>query len=450
MSATITDTLQSHLEQVATTIPEYYDFDETLAKQIRPAKWAEATRYLYRIPVVQYLGGTYQKFIADGGDMGSGTGPKMNKLTAGFFDTLLSFQITKEQIDLSATDTQSRINVMSYTLAKAMTVLNAMDNITLFGDGTGKLTNAASTGTSTTLTFASATDYLGVNQLFEGMMVDVWDSTFATKRAGGPYKISAINTKSKQVTFSTAPTAMATTDGISIAGLDIYGPSALTSFSSTWPGGGLTAASGLTGDSFRHGLKYVNDATGTNYYLGVLKSGFPKLMPANYSASATITFGAVELAKNLLIQARGDAALDGMELIMHMCNQAQLKEIGTTISTWMRGPGETGGQAPKMLDVQPAGKYSDTFYVADIPARVSKCCDKSRIDAYSKSHWGRVEAFPTRFYKVGDQMLFPLRSSSTGNLLAGLEFKIEQKMDWCVDDPGMGFYIDSVTPPSGY
>jgi hypothetical protein len=133
-----------------------------------------------------------------------------------------------------------------------------------------------------------------------------------------------------------------------------------------------------------------------------------------------------------------------------MCNQAQLKEIGTTISTWMRGPGEGSGQAPKMLDVQPAGGYNDTFYVAGLPAHVSKCADRGRIDSYSKSHWGRVEAFPARFYKVGDTMLFPLRSSSTANLVAGLEFKIEQKKDFAVDDPGLGFYIDAITPPTGY
>ena len=38
----------------------------------------------------------------------------------------------------------------------------------LHGDGSGKLTAAASTGTSTTLTFASTSDYLGVKRLKAG------------------------------------------------------------------------------------------------------------------------------------------------------------------------------------------------------------------------------------------------------------------------------------------
>lgn len=445
MSASILDTLNTNIEQVRSVLANYSDTSKALFGMLKINEEVVATRYLYRVPFKKYVGGTFQKYSADGGSMGTGNGMSIGKLEAGFFDTTFNFEITKEQIDTSISKTGSTINVMSETVASAMDTLQIYDDIALHTDGTGKLTNAASTGTATTLTFADASDTLGINRLLLGMSVDIWDSTGATKRAGGPYQIVAIDPGTKTVTFGSAPTGMATTDLIAFYNLDVYGPSTLTSFSSTWPGGGLTTAAGLTGDSFRHGLGYVNDNTTSNYYLGNLKSSIPQLMPGYVNASGALVYAHGDLLKSNIFQQRDETALQGMMGVMHMAQQAQLKNIGVSISNIWRGP-----EQMKMIDVQPTGNYTDTFTFADLPCFVSKRQDKSRVDFFNPKNWFKVESEPAKFYSPGSGGYVRPKYDGSGNVTSAVEFKVVQKMDTGCVDPGAGGYIYGCTIPSGY
>ena len=70
-----------------------------------------------------------------------------------------------------------------------------------------------------------------------------------------------------------------------------------------WPD--RTVAGGLGGDSFRHGLYYAHDITGSDYFLGVLRSSLPQLNPARVNASnGGITFDHGQLMIDQLIQRR--------------------------------------------------------------------------------------------------------------------------------------------------
>ena len=445
MSATILDTLNTNLEQVRSVLADYSDGSKTLFGMLKISEEVVATRYLYRVPVKKWSGGILQKYSADGGSMGGGNGMVVAKLEAGFFDSTFNFEITKEQIDTSISKTGSTINVLSETLDSAMKTLQVYDDIFLHGDGTGKLTNAASTGTSTTLTFADPADTLGINRLLLGMSVDVWDATGATKRAGGPYQIIAIDPIARIVTFSAAVTGIATTDLIAVYNLDVYGPSTLTSFSSTWPGGGLTSAAGLTGDSWRHGLGYVNDNTSSNYYLGNLKSAFPQLMPGYVNAAGALVYAHGDLLKSNIFLQRDEQALMGMMGVMHMAQQAQLKNIGVSISNIWRGP-----EQMKMIDVQPTGNYTDTFTFADLPCFVSKRMDKSRVDFFKPENWFKVESEPAKFYTPGTGGYIRPKYNGNGDVTASVEFKVVQKMDTGCIDPGAGGFIYGATVPSGY
>lgn len=447
MAATILDTFNSQIEQVAETVATYWQFDTQLAGKIGAPVRAKATRYLYRIPIQLYPGGIQMKYIANRGDMGSGSSMKLTHLTAGFLDSLLNFEITKEQIDLSKTSEQSRVDIFSKQMADMTQVANAHDNIDLHGDGTGKLTNASSAKPSTTtLTFNGTADYLGVNRLFDGRAVDVWDTAGTTLRAGGPHIITAIDWDNKIVTFDSAVTGLTSGDLLSVYNVDVYGPAAPTSFSSTWPGGGTTNAPGLTGDSWRHGLEYCNDATPSNYYLGRLKSTIPQLSPIKVDASSNpLTFSHGELGKNLMIQKRGQEILDGLMVVMHNNQQHRLKDTNTTIS---RIALQTTGN--KIVDILPSDKYTENFTFADLPACCSRNHRRNRVDAFNPKLWGRVEGHPSQVYEVGGQRLFPLRDSTTVNLKAGVEWKLAQKFDWVNEDPGASFYITGLTVTPGY
>ena len=447
MASSIANSWYTNLEQVAPTLARYYDHSTSLAGRLKPSKTVAASRYLYRQPFMQWVGGTYKKYIANAGVLGSGTGPLMNALEAGYFDSTFAFSITKEQMDYKMSNGSAMADVLTEILSGAFQEIDVYDNINLFNDGTGKLTNAASTGTSTTLTFAASTDTKGVNQVRVGTMVDVWDSTGATLRAGGPYLISNIDVASKTVTFSAAPTGMGTTDLIAVADLDVYGPSTLTSFSSTWPGGGLSNAPGLTGDSWRHGLPYANDATGANYYLGKLKSSYYQLVPATIAAAgAALTFSMIETAKNLAIQQRDETILDGMECVVHMAQRQQLQDTLTAVSNFYR---DAGNKSAEMIDLIPRG--ANMFTAASLNFIVDKRQDKARVDAFNSKNWFRVEGHPTEWYDYGEgRKVWNTVDSTTGDPKAEWQMQIVQKMDTGCMDPGASFYISGLAVPTNY
>lgn len=447
MSATVIDVVSAQLEQVRPVLADYTDGSTNLYSMLKENETVETTRYLYRIPFLQWVGGTYRKYSADGGSMGTGNGMKISKLEAGFFDSTYNFELTLEQLDTTQKGARAIIDIVAETLDRAMTWMSKYNDIELHGDGTGKLTNAASSGTSTTLTFNSASDTLGVNRLFVGMQVDVWDSTGATKRAGGPYQITALDYNSKTVTFGSAVTGIASTDLLAFANMDAYGPSTLTSFSSTWPGGGLTNGPGLTGDSWRHGLAYVNDNDTSRYYLQLQKSAYPQLMPGYVNASGYLTYMTFEQLRANIYQARDEEAVKDLMGVMHMAQLYQLKQIGVSISSILYGPGQG---AAKVTDILPNDSYSGTFTAGDFPLFVSKAADKSRVDFFKKSNWFKVQSAPPDYVRFGGSNILRPVYNTSGETTAAMEFKIVHKMDTGCVDPGAGGYIYNLTVPSGF
>lgn len=446
--ATVIDTVYSEIEQVRDKLEKYFESTNQLAGLIKKnaGEIQQISRYLWRIPFQLYRGGHFHKYVADQGDMGAGTGPKIAALEAGYFDSLRSVRITQEQIDTSSSKTQATYNVFSRSLAEVMEEAQIDDDIAAHGDGTGKLTNAASTGTSTSLTFAATSDTLGINRLREGLAVDVWDSTGATKRAGGPYTISAIDYGNKIVTFATAVTGIATTDLIAFSGMDAYGPSTLTSFSSTWPGGGLTNGPGLTGDSFRHGIQYANDSTTSNYYLGKQKSAVPQLVPTNVNAAnSALVFQHGQIMRDGIMQRRDPEVVNGLIGLFHFCQRAQVQNIGTTISNWLRKGGE------EMIDVQPGSPdYGESFEYVGMKCYVDKRQDKARVDFINPKVWGRAQKHDTKFYEVGGRTIFEVRSASTGNMISAIEFHVKQAYDFVCFDPGAQGFVSAIAVPAGY
>lgn len=451
MAVSVTDVVAGQIEKVRDKLQPIFESSSEVASMIKKAGGdkVEVSRYLYRIPLQQYRGGNFHKVNTDGGSLGIGTGMLLSSLQAGFINTARSYRVTDEERDTTASSAQSVVNVFQKTLADAMTEAQIDDDITLHTDGTGILTNPASAVSSTTLTFAAATDTLGINRLREGMCVDVWDTTGATKRAGAasvPTFITNIDYDNKIVTVSQAITAITATDILTFPDLDAYGPSTLTSFSNTWPGQGLSNGPGLTGDSFRHGIYYMNDATTSNYYLGKLKSTISQLLASRVNASsASFTFGMVLQGLDKLTQRRDKDATNGLRGICHMKQRQAIFQIGVNISNvWLKS-GEDGG---KMPDLMPNNiQYKDIFYLCGVPTMLSKRQYTDRIDFINPAIIGRVETHPIRFKTRGKDQVFEVRTS-TGTLATSSEFHIEQGMDFCGFDSGCGLYVDSLAVPS--
>lgn len=429
---------------------ELYEMSDQVAGNIRKAgaDRVNISRYLYRMPIEQYLGGNFHKINMDGGSMGIGTGLKNSYLTAGFIATARSYRVTDEQQSTTGTNTQSTINVLQRTLSKAVRQAQIDDDITLHTDGTGKLTNASSaTNGTTTLTFANTTDTLGINRLKEGMTVDIWDTTGATKRAPSsgtaPTTITNIDYSNKVVTLSQTIASLTSTDLLAFPNLDIYGPSALTSFSSTWPGGALTTGAGLTGDSFRHGMYYANDNTTSNYYLGRLKSTISQLLPSFVDGqSGTLTFDMVLKGLDQLLQRRDTTATKGLKGVYHMKQRRSLFGQGVNVSNWNRGQA-----SDKMPDLMPSNvDYDSTFDTCGVPCIISKRQYEDRVDYLNFKLWGRVQTKDPDFKKIGSENIFAVRSSD-GTMNTEIEFHWVSEFDYACFDPGCGFYASSLLVP---
>lgn len=450
MAVSVIDVVGAMKEVVRDKLQPIYEATDEIAGMIKKASGekVDISRYLYRIPLQLFRGGNFHKYNTDGGSLGIGTGMLISSLQAGYITALRSYRVTDEESDTTETNVQAVVNVFNKTLADAMVEAQIDDDITLHTDGTGILTNASSAVSSTTMTFAGATDTLGVNRLREGISVDVWDATGATKRAPSsgtaPTYITSIDYTNKIVTLNQSIASITATDILSFRDLDVYGPAALTSFSSTWPGSGLTNGPGLTGDSFRHGIYYSNDATTSNYYLTRLKSTIPQLLATQVSAgSSAFAFAMVLQGMDQVIQRRDKDATSGLKGICHMKQRQAIFQIQVNVSNRIFG---WGGE--KMNDFMPGNTgYTDQFDLCGIPTRISKRQYTDRIDFINPSIWGRAQTRDIHFVEKGGRTQFEVRGSD-GTISASTEFHISTNFDYVNYDPGVGMYVSGLAVPA--
>jgi hypothetical protein len=436
--------VSAQIEKVAEKYPIYVATKlSPLAKKLGKADKVEISRRLYRIPVLQYYGGALSKVNLDGGAWPAGTTPKFTHLSAGYIASLRAYKITQESMNTTSGG-KAVADAFKVSFKRSLEDARFDFDISLYGDGTGVLTGGASAGSGASFTFASSTDFIGLNRLREGMTVDVWDSALTTNRtSSGSVQITAIDWVNKIVTVSASVSGAAPGDYFTVAGLAAYGPAGPTSFSATWPGDGLTNAAGLTGDSWRHGIRYANDATTSRYYLGVQKSALPQLLPSVVTASAQVTEAHIQLVKDGIVQKRDEEALNGLEGFCHMAQMQQIRQLVVPIRDW-----RAGGSMP---DIQPNSSYTDTVTVSGITFNQSKMCDKDRIDFVNPKLWFRAESMPEGFAKdpMSNSYIHPMYDGS-GNKLFSYQWGVVSSFDIGTYDPGVGGAVVAATVPTGY
>jgi len=453
----VLDQLSTHLEVVRHVLQPLYEKSSRIAGLIKSkGETTTISRYLYRIPIEKYPGGAFSKYSADGGGLGKGHSLSTTHLTAGYFYSNLAFRLTQEQVETTSGGNQSIIDLMNTELARGIETYQIHDDITLHTDGTGQLTNESSDTTAaanSTMTFAGLTDTLGVNRLRPGMTVEVWDATGATKRttvSGEVPIIIGINTSSKVVTLNENVSGLVDTDILAFVGMDAYGPSPLTSFSSSWPTAPSSqVAAGLGGDSFRHGIYYVNDNTASNYYLGVQKSDVPELLPAYVSGnSAALDYSMAHKIFTQLQQRRDGDSINtksGLMGIMHMKQREQLFNIGVSIVS----RDVNGSEFGTMPDLLPSNhNYMDTVDFGGIMMYISKRQYEDRVDFVNFDNWGRAQVKDIDYFTRLDGSKFFEGRNSSGGVTAEYSWFLTCAMDWYCVDPGSQGYIDSLAVPA--
>lgn len=452
MSATILNNISAQKEKVRSITEKLFESSaETVAMIPKANDVTNVGRYGYRFPLHTVPASQWAKVGMDGGVLPMGTASRHRHLMAAFFWSANAIRITQEQIDLSESSEVSAVNLMSEVMGDSAEAALAMMNIAFFGDGTGILTAGASSEGDDDMTFATASDTLQTRLLREGMAVNAWTSNGVTKRAsadtGLPLYILSIDKATHNVVLSQVVTALAADDVLTFSNIDTYGPAALVSYQSGWPTApGSQTGGGIGGDSYIHGLKYVNDATASRYYLGIQKSALPRLKPAFIAAGGAaldFTFGA-QIRGRLQRDWDGDD-VEGMLGIWPEEQRAHLFSIGMNIVS-KQIVGESFG---RMFDMYPSNaKYADEFRFCDFRNRVSKRQSADRIDFIRLADWGRVVASDMQAYKSpSGQDWFPVYNAD------GQQTTTWQRwdyigMDFLCHNPGKGGYITGLAVPA--
>ena len=460
MGADVVNTVSAQIEQVSPILREIHETSDQISALFKKngKNIENLSRYLYRFPLEKYIGGTYAKYSANGGTLPQGSGMNLTSLQAGFFYSILMFQVSDEQVDLSQNTNQSVVDVMARTLSKGMIEAAVMDDVSLHNDGTGELTAVVGTQssdskpTTSSLTFNTAGDYLGVSRLREGMVVDVWDYLGANKRtgitSGTLLIIDTINYDTNTVTFNQAVSDMVSGDLIAFNGMDAYGPSTLTSFSSGWPAtSALTTSAGLTNDTFRHGIYYAHDFNSSNYYLGKQKSTLPQIQATKIDANnQQLQFWHGFAGLDRIRKRRSPDAAKGLIGIFPMAQRQVVFELGVSLATKPLAGQNFGGS----VDLLPSNNnYQDTFNYCDMTCYVSKRQFNNRVDFFNLKNWSRATVFDLRPYEKQGRTVFEGRASS-GYLAAYSQFGFHASYDFVDHDPGSEFAVVNCSVPSNY
>lgn len=437
------DTLDAQIEKVRTKIQELFETSDTVASLIKKGGDVETiSNRLYRIPLIKYRGGTYAKVDMDGGDMGSGSGLVVIKVTAGYIESRYTVELSERTLNTTETSGQAVVNAFAYLMKNAMREVQVYDDIAFHTDGTGRLTSSSSAtgtwsgGSKRTYTFASAGDPFGVDRLRPGMAVDVYSSDGSTKRssasAGVQPVVDHIDWDNKVVYLNVDITGAAAGDILAFAGIT----PPLQSFQSGWP---------LTGDSFRHGLYYANDDSTSNYYLGQLKANETELLANSVDANNSgFAFAHLQQLIDKIIKRRDESVYKGLVGIAHMAQRSAVFDRGIAISEWQRKGGEVS------LDLLPSNnRYSDTFQAAGITFKLSKRQAKNRLDLIVPSLWCRAQLHDAKFHEVQGRTIFESRTSS-GTLKAARHFHIIQSYDFACVDPGAAGFVKNLAIPANY
>lgn len=451
----VIDDLSTHMENVARDVFPIYEESATVASLIKNrGETQEVSRYLYRIPFEATPPGAFGKYSANASAMGIGYSSIFNHLTNGYFYARMAFRLTQEQLNVTSGGRKSVINIFNRTLERGMGSMDVMKDISLHTDGTGQLTNASSAAPALNqLTFNGTTDQLKSNKIREGLSIEVWNSAGSTRRTGftAPLFIRSINHSTHVVTFNQNVTDAVSTDLLAFEGMDTYGPATLTSFNSGWPTAPESqVASGLGGDTFRHGIYYANDNTPANFFFGIQKSAEPQLLPVHVDANTNaLNFAHVYSLLEQLIQRRDsqeNSTLRGLVGIAHTRQRRQVFELGTAIANvFLTGDNEFG----KNANLLPSNVgYDEAFNFGPFQCVISKRQRLDRFDFINPDKWGRAEALPLGFYDIGGKRFFEARDGSTGQVASAMDWYLVDAFDWYTRDPGCQGYIDNLGVPA--
>jgi hypothetical protein len=395
--------------------------------------------------------------------------------------------------------------VSTRTFGEAAQRAKVWEDITLHTDGSGILTNGASSVTTvnilyrgttkavTAYTFGDVSDFRKADILVQGMSVECFDSTFTNRRAvtnlfispqgnvttAAPIGIHAINYATGQVTLTETVVSAAVGDVLAIPGLiapSVTGGAGyssgysggatppLSSFNQTSPTGGAPSfyayqnpdpfagtyfnQQGITGDAFRHGLFYALDTNPGNFFFQVAKSSVPELIPANYNAAgAPLSYFMLMIVMEQLQQRRDNDAFESLIGLAHMVQFRAWHDAGLAVTTHY-SDGATYG---KTWDPTPDQRnQAGSFNMNGIMTYKDKRMRRDTILLVNPKNIGKAVQQPLKPFDLdGTKGVHYRYDIGTGTPMATIDFVMTDSWDFAWRDPGASGVISGLALPIG-
>jgi hypothetical protein len=408
------DVAAVELERVIPKVRKLFESDDKFYATIRKRPAEKVSSRQMRIPLALRPGGVFQYFNPDGGDLGRGGGPALDKAVVTCVFMSENIEYTKLAQWSTDDDRKSVINGIRRLTAGALDELRRQIDSQLMqaGDGVvGTITTVTADGGSDIL--ALTTDGFGARLVRHGQPIQIFDTTLATDR--GTTTITAHDVENKTITVTPAVAGTVATDRLVVEGI-------------TTP----TALPALLGVPYHHS----NASSGT--WLGFSRATTPEVRSNRVNGGGSaLALPLPRLALNKIGNRLGIDSNFEPRAWLHPAQKQAYEEIGQLVtSITMKGD--------QTLDM-----YFDKMRMAGAPLRESYSWDKTRIDFVVEETWGRAEILPIGFYKTDGRHLFEIRGASGGVATADI-FYMVVGMQTYVMNPAATSYIDNLAVPAGY
>lgn len=410
------DVAATELEKVVPKVRTVFERDDKFYATIRKRPADKVSNRQLRIPLELRPGGVFQYFNADGGDLGRGGGPLLDKAVVSCVFMSENIEYTKLAQWSTDDDRKSVINAVRRMTATALDELRRQIDAQLMQGGNGVVGVITSVSTSAGVdTYTLTTDGFGARLVRYGQPIQVFDTTLATNRGSGT--ITQWDVENKTISVTPAIAGAAATDKLVVQG--ISSPASLPA---------------LLGVPYHHS----NASSGT--WLGFSRSTTPEIRSNRVNANnAALSLPLPRLALNKIGNRLGIDHNFKPVAWLHPAQKQAYEEIGQLVTNIIMNKGDD-----QKLDL-----YFDKMQLAGAPVKESYNWDKTRIDFVVDETWGRSEILPVGFYTTDGRKIFELRGASGGVATADI-FYMVVGMQTYVMNPAATSYIDNLAVPDGY
>lgn len=380
----------------------------------------------FRVPLKQWNGGDWGVVDYNEGDLGSGSSMKLVFMTGSVLTRRLAVELSSLEMEATATNEQAVANVFKEQMKASIKEVQAYFDTDCHGSGNGVLATGNGTGTSgnTNPTYNLEANF-GTQRLRYNQPVDVYDTTLATKK--GTLRVATLDPVAKTVglTGTVTGAGFVNTDALAVTGMS------------------PTLATG----SYASGIYTFQNSAKSGFTLNLDRSVVVEIVTPNVAAAnqpLNPNFGL--LLKDQITQRRDQEAMSNFRGIAHMSQRAAWYNVGIGISEWQRGTKD------KMIDVMPSETdYNTTFEMTGVTHIISKKQDRSRIDWVKPATWCRILLFEPKWHESPEgKRFFEVRSSTTGNVVAGWQEFFIVSENIISADCGLGGFVSGLQIPSGY